>query len=283
MTVWMRIPFAAMLAAGLAAGQLALAELVGITTLDADFAAGNERVQGVQITLLAWYTAVAVAVAVTVAARRQPVATTAARAVTAPVAALGALAAAPVAAAFSGPALAGEVWPAVITGALLGAAATLAVLAVPAVGDGIAIHAGLLWLAAVILTLLLPRTVTYAGVVEPLDLELPSALGSAVRAVPVLERYDYHLPSMLPVGVGVVLLSAVLAVRAVRRTGARAAAVAAGVAGPWLATAGYLVRPDALFLWNEDAFAIVLLIAVCCALAATVAVLVAGRKSPRAA
>jgi hypothetical protein len=112
--------------------------------------------------------------------------------------------------------------------------AALAVLAVPAVGDGIAIHAGLLWLAAVILTLLLPSTVTSAGVVEPLGLELPSALGSVVIAVPVLERYDYHLPSMLPVGIGVVLLSAVVMVRAVHHTGARTAAVTAGVAGPLL-------------------------------------------------
>ena len=72
--------------------------------------------------------------------------------------ALGTLAAAPVAAAFSGPAFSGSVWPAVIAGALLGAAAALAVLALPAAGEGIAIHAGLLWLTAVILTPLLPHT-----------------------------------------------------------------------------------------------------------------------------
>ena len=280
MTAWIRIPFAAVLSGGLAAGQVALAQLVGVTTLDADFAAGNERVQGVQVTLLVWYAAVAVAVAVTVAGRGLPAATTGARAIT--VTALGALAAAPAAAAFSGPAFSGDVWPAVIAGALLGAAAALVILALPAVGEGIAIHAGLLWLTAVILTLLLPHTVTYAGVVEPLDLELPSALGSAIRAVPVLERYDYHLPSMLPVGAGVVLLGVVLAIRAVRRTGARAAAAAAGVAGPLLAAACYPVRPEALSLWNEDAFAIVLLIAVCCALAATVGVLAARWKSPTA-
>lgn len=58
------------------------------------------------------------------------------------------------------------------------------------------------------------------------------------------------------------VLSVVLAVRVGRRTGSRRAA---GAAGLLLAVVSYWVRPDARFVWNEDASFVVLLLATCCA------------------
>jgi hypothetical protein len=264
---------AAVIAAALAAGQVALAELAGITTLDAEFAAGEERTEGVQVTLLVWYAAVSVAIAVTVAARPITHRPTAVHFAALLAAALAALAGAPVAAAFSGRPLADQVWPATIAGVVLGAVMALVVLAIPAAGSGITAHAVLLWVAALGFTLVPSDAwvVTYAGLVEPLGLGLLEPLDSVAFL-------GYHLPWMLPTAVAVVVLSIVVARRAMRQTASRLTAVAAGVAGPLLAALSYWVQPDALSLWNEYAARIALLLAFCCLVASAA---VAALKSRR--
>src|SRR5262245_38236967 len=51
--------------------QVGVAELTDITTLGGDFGGGEDRVQGVQITLIAWYCALAVPLAVWLACLRR--------------------------------------------------------------------------------------------------------------------------------------------------------------------------------------------------------------------
>jgi hypothetical protein len=262
---------AALVGAALAAGQVALAQWVGITTLDADFAAGEERTQGVQVTLLVWFAAVAVVVAVR--ATRAPT-------LAVPAAALAALAAAPVAAAFAGPPLASDVWPATIAGAILGAVVAFAVRPIPLIGDGVAAHAALVWLAALAFVLIPSEAtvVTYAGLVEPLGHQLLEPLDSALAGIGI---YDYHLPWMLPIAAAIVVLTVLLAGRARRRATSRPASVAAAVAGPVLAAATYWIAPNAMFLWNEDAARIALVLAACCAVAAFITAILPTRSRTR--
>jgi hypothetical protein len=220
----------------------------------------------VQVTLVAWYAAVAVTVAVSVAARGVTV--TAVRLATIPSATIGALAAGPVARASSGRVLADEVVPAVVGGAVLGALTALAIVFLTAVGVGITVHAALLWCAALVLNQLVD-TVTYAGIVEP--------FGVAALETSPLRGLGYHPARILPAAVATVLLTAGLAVRARRRGARRGTAITGAAAGPVLAAATYWVTPDARFLWNEDAARFMLWIAVACVLVALPSALVRGR------
>ncbi|MEO3825241.1 hypothetical protein [Actinomadura sp. B10D3] len=241
-------------AAALGLAQVAVAELTGITTLGGDFAAGADRVQGVQVTLIAWYCAVAVPLAVAVAVAR-PGVDARARKVSVLPAAAGTLAVWPLLAASSGDALRDDVTSAMVTGILLGAAGALAVAMIPAVGTGFAAYTALQWVAALACTALVPRTVVYAGMVQPLGLEFLVALRT--------EPYDlgYHLPTMLPVAAAVLVLAGALSGLTARRTREWRTSVAAGMAGPVLTALLYRFMPDQAFLWNETAGSTVIVLA----------------------
>jgi hypothetical protein len=277
------VSVAAAAGAVLGLGQVAAAELLDITTLGADFGAGAERTQGVQVTLIAWYCAMAVPLAVTLAltvavavagARRGFAGTVA----TVLAAAAGTLATWPLVAHLSGAALRDDIGPAVVTGVLVGVVAAAAVAAAPVVGRGLAAYAGLLWVAAVASTAFVSGTTVYAGLVQPLGLDFLDRL-----PVPDLpDELNYHVPAMLPVAVALMLLAGVVGGVAARRTGAWARSVAAGAAGPVLAAALYRLPPKELFLWNESASTIALVVAACCLLvaAATAAVFRTPQRAP---
>ncbi|MEU8797744.1 hypothetical protein [Spirillospora sp. NPDC048819] len=246
MTRWTPYPTAAVVAAALGPAQVTVAELAGITTLGGDFAAGNERVQGVQVTLIAWYCALTVPLAAAVAGAR-PGAGEGARKFAVLPAAIATLAVWPLLAWFSGDAVRDDVTSAMWTGILLGAAGALAVAVVPAIGRGLAAYAALLWVAALVCTALVPRTVVYAGMVQPLGLEFLVALRT--------EPYDlgYHLPSMLPVAAAVLVLAGAVSGATAHRTREWWTSVAAGMAGPVLTALLYRLTPDQAYLWNETA------------------------------
>lgn len=255
--------------------QIGLAELTGITTLDADFTAGDERIQGVQITLVTWYWAVAGPLAVMIAGAGHAVGTRV-RLAGVLAAGLGSAAVIPLVAEQSG-AVRAEVVSGTVAGTLVGVVAGLAVAATPAIGNGLAAYVALLWTAALAFTLSVPRTVVYAGMVEPLGLNGLDALRSPIRALPHLGDLDYHLPFMLPVTIAVLVVSGLLAAGTVRRTGP-VGSVAVATIGPGLAAAVYAVDPGQHYLWNETAASVVLAVALLSLLIAIVTVAVARSR-----
>lgn len=109
---------------------------------------------------------------------------------------------------------------------MLGVVAALFVTVAPSVGAGLTAHAALLWSAALLRTALVSPTVAYAGVVQPKGLAaLDETLRPALRRLPY--ELAYHLPTMLPVAVAVLVLSGVPAGGAALRTGTWGRAVAA--------------------------------------------------------
>ena len=252
-------------AAVFAAGQIAIAELAGITTLGGEFAAGNERVQGVQITLVAWYCMVAVALAVAIAgaALRAGVV---ARIAGAAAGGVGALAALPVVIGASGQYVRHDATWAVLVGALLGVAVGLIVAIVPRLGGGLAVYLALLWAVALGFTLTGVNTVVYAGMVEPLGVEVLTGLRSTLNWVP----YDYHVPYMLPVAIAVPVLSGVLTATAARRGASWGESFWVGALGPVVSAVVYRFQAAQLYLWNEAAADIVLVVALLSLLVAAV-------------
>ncbi|TDB98004.1 hypothetical protein [Actinomadura sp. 7K534] len=252
---------AAAVAALLGLGQVAVAEIAGITTLDGEFVAGNERVAGVQVTLVAWYCAVAVPLAVaSVTGRRDAAQGMPLTAV--PAAAAGTLAALPLLAGLSGDFLRAEVISAAGAGILLGAAGALAVAAVPVIGRGLAAYVVLQWAAGLAFTAAAPRSVVYAGMVELLGVDSLAEMRPGMPDLP--ENLGYHLPGMLPVVVATVVLTGVVAGMAAHRTHAWAPATASALAGPLLAAAVYRLPSEQAQLWNGAASVAVLTVAVCC-------------------
>lgn len=252
-----------------ALAQVALAELLGVSTLGAEFSAGNERVQGVQVTLVAWYCAVAVPLAVTAVAVRWTHGA-ADRLAAAFAAAVGAVAVLPLVMHRSAVAIQRDMGYAVVAGVLLGLASAVVVAMVPVIGRGIAAHTTLWWLMVVLATILMPRTAAYPGIVELLEVD-------SIRAwlLPVLPSgriLSYHLPYMLPSALATVALSGVLAAVVVRRIGSWSRAIATGTAGPVLAVAAYLPDTDQLYLWNGEAVVIAAVIAAVALLAAILTV-----------
>jgi hypothetical protein len=260
--------------------QLTVAELADITTLGADFGGGNDRIQGAQITLVAWYCAMAVPLAVAIAGARRDLGLTT-RAVAVLAAAAGALAAYPLAAEFSGDGLRHDVVSAVLIGILLGIVGASAVAVVPPVGKGLAAYVTLLWVAALVFTALVSNTIVYACLVQPLGLDLLDSLGSSLPDLPY--NLGYHLPTMLPAAIAILVLAGVLSDITARRTGAWAASIATGSAGPVLAAVLYRLTPGQVYLWNESASALVFALAVCCLLVATAATAVFRRRAPHTA
>jgi hypothetical protein len=263
----------AVTSAALALAQVAVADLVGITTLDADFAAGAERTAGVQVTLVVWYCAVAAVVAVTVtagvASARSDVPRGLRLALVVPAMA-GAPAALPLLMQQSGAALADDIRWAVVAGTALGALGSLAAAVMPGIGRGVAAHAALLWVAALVFTGLVSTTIVYAGMVEPLGWDALQRLRDPIRVIVPSYAVTYHLPSMLPVGLAVVALSSFVAVRTRRAGGSVGVAVSVAAAGPLLAVSAYWLTPDQRYLWNEAAATIVLGVALCSVAVATV-------------
>ncbi|MFC6017918.1 hypothetical protein ACFP2T_17085 [Plantactinospora solaniradicis] len=268
--------------AALASGQVVVADSVGVLELDGVFVAGNERVAGVPVTLVGWFLAMAVPLAVVAALAAVPGGyglTRGARMSPVPAAAVGALAGLPLVSSSGGGEVREAALSAGISGIALGIAVGCGVALLPAVGRGLVGYAALLWTAIVGFGLFVPRTVVYAGIVEPLGLEpLRELRGTLGRlGMPDLGPLDYHFVSVLPVALAVVVLSGVLGVRVVRRTGSVWVAVAAAVVGPVLAAASYHLDRDQLILWNEDAAMMAHLLAVFAGLSALLAAAVAGR------
>lgn len=267
---------AALAAAVLACAQVLLSEATGLTTLGVPLEAGAERVQGVQITLIIWYCAASAPIAAWIAHRDWPT-NLPGRIATAVAASSATLLTLPIVRWRAVEQLRDEVTAAVVVGALLG----LAVAWWPRAGAGVAPHLTLLWVLALCLSPL-PDTVFYAGLVEPLGVEPLRGLRGPIGRIPLLGEYDYHLPSMLPGIVLVLVLCGLLARRAYRRTGSRLAAITTAAAGPIVAAAAYRVAPGQLYLWNLSAAVIALGTAVLGLLVATsVAAIVARRRVAR--
>jgi hypothetical protein len=258
--------------------QVTAAELTDITTLGADFGGGDDRVQGVQVTLVAWYCAMAVPLAVVIAGARRDLGLKT-RAVAVLAAAAGTLAAYPLVADFSSDGMRHNVVSAVLTGILLGIVGASAVAVAPVVGKGLAAYVTLLWAAALVSTSLVSNTVVYAGMVQPLGLDFLDSWGSSLPDLPY--NLGYHLPTMLPAAVVILILAGVSSGITARRTGAWAASIATGAAGPVLAAVTYRLTPGELALWNESASALVLALAGCCLLVAVAATAVFRRRAPR--
>jgi hypothetical protein len=269
---------AAAAGAVLGLAQVTVAELADITTLGADFGGGDDRIQGVQITLVAWFCAMAVPLAVAIAGARRDIGLKT-RAVAVLAAAAGTLAAYPLVAEFSGDGMRHNAVSAVLVGVLLGIVGASAVAVTPAIGAGLAAYVSLLWVAALVFTSLVSNTVVYAGLVQPLGLDFLDSLGSSLPDLPY--NLGYHLPTMLPVAVVILILAGVLSGVTARRTGTWTASIATGAAGPVLAAVLYRLTPDELSLWNESASALVFALAVCCLLVATAATAVFRRRAPR--
>jgi hypothetical protein len=134
----------------------------------------------------------------------------------------------------------------------------------------------LLWIAAVAFTAFVSNTTVYAGLVQPLGLDFLDRL-----PVPDLpDELNYHVPAMLPVAVALVLLAGVVGGVAARRTGAWTVSVAAGAIGPVLAAIVYRLPPKELFLWNESASTVALVLAGCCLLIAAASAALFRRRRP---
>ncbi|TDC44495.1 hypothetical protein E1281_33770 [Actinomadura sp. KC345] len=272
---------AAVMAAVLGLAQVAVAEAAGITTLGGEFAAGNERVRGVQVTLVAWYCATAVSLAVAGVSARRGV-DAGMRFAAVPGAAAGTLATWPLLdMAAGGERLRDDVVSAAPAGALLGVAGALAVAAVPVVGRGLGAYAVLQWAAAAAFTALESRTVVFAGMVELLGVDFLARMRPGMPDLP--ENLGYHLPGMLPVADAVLVLTGVVAGIAARRTRAWAPSMASAVSGPVLAAAAYRLPSGDTDLWNGAASAAVLALAACSLVVAavTVAALRLGRSRAR--
>ncbi|GAB2826255.1 hypothetical protein GCM10027176_33330 [Actinoallomurus bryophytorum] len=259
--------------------QVTVAELTDITTLGADFGGGDDRVQGAQVTLVAWYCAMAVPLAVAIAGARRDLGLKT-RGVAVLAAAAGTLAVYPLAAHFSSDGMRHNVVSALLAGILLGIVGASAVAVAPAIGRGLAAYVALLWAAALVFTSLVSNTVVYAGLVQPLGLDFLDSLGSSLPA-DLPHNLGYHLPTMLPVAVVVLVLAGILSGVTARRTGAWAVSIATGAAGPVLAAVLYRLTPDELSLWNESASALVFALAVCCLVLAVAVTAVFRRRAPR--
>jgi hypothetical protein len=260
-------------------GQVKVAELANITTLGADFGAGDDRVQGVQVTLVAWYCAMAVPLAVTIAGLRRDLGVKV-RGAAVLAAAVGTLAAYPFVTGLSGAPLRDDTGPAVLLGVLLGIVGASAVALVPAIGKGLAAYVTLLWVAALVFAPLFFNTVVYAGMVQPLSLDSLGPLGDSLPDLPY--NLAYHLPTMLPVAVAILVLAGVVSGVAARRNGRWVRSAAVGAIGPVLAAIVYRLTPGQLYLWNESAGVLVLVVAVCSLLiAATAAALCRKLKRGR--
>jgi len=270
---------AAVVAAALGLGQVAIAELTGITTLGGEFVAGNERVAGVQVTLVAWYCTVAVPLAVVSVSGRRDTGERM-RLASVPAAAAGALASLPFLVGVSGDLLRDEVTTAAVTGVLLGAVSALAVAVAPVIGKGLAAYVVLQWVAGLAFTAAAPRSVVYAGMVELLGVNFLAEMRPGMPDLP--ENLGYHLPGMIPVAVSVVILTGVIAGIAVRRTHTWAPATASALAGPVVATAVHRLPSGQAQLWNGAASVAVLTVALCClpVAAVTAAVFLHGRSRP---
>jgi hypothetical protein len=271
----MRLAYTAVLApaavaAALATGQIALAEATGVTTLDQQFIAGEDRILDVQMTVVAYFCATAVMLAATALpsgrrlGRLRPVA-----------AAGGALVALPLVTARANEYIGGLATDAVLAGAIVGAIAAFLFARTANVAIGVAAHLALLWVASLVLMLFIDPTIVYAGLVQPLGSStLDDLLGAAL---------GYHLPTMLPYAVVAVLFTGLLgawfarrATRAPAGGPVRGQAVRAAVAGPVLAAVLYPVV--GMDQWNGAAAPVVAGIALLGALAAVVGVSL-GRRT----
>jgi hypothetical protein len=253
----------AALAAALATGQVALAEVTGVTTLTDDFAAGGERVIDVQMALIAYFCATAVVIAVTALpvgrrlVRLRPVA-----------AAVGALAPLPLVAGRADEYIGGLGTDAVLAGAIVGAIVAFVLTGVnTAVGVGA--HLALLWVATFVFLPWVDPTVVYAGLVQPLG---TSALDDLLGGV-----LGYHLPTMLPYAIVAVLVTGLLGAWFTRRGAARGPAIRAAAAAPVLAAVLYPVV--GMDLWNGQAAPVAAGVALLGALAAAVGASW-GRRTP---
>lgn len=259
--------------------QVAVAELTDITTLDADFGGGNDRIQGAQVTLVAWYCAMAVPLAVAIAGARRGLSMKI-RAAAVLAAAVGTLATYPLVGRFSSDLMRDHFVSAVVTGIVLGIVGASAVAVAPAIGKGLAAHVTLLWVAALVFTWLVPNTAVYAGMVQPLGLDFLDSLQSSMPDLP--DNLGYHLPTMLPVAIAILILAGVVSGVTARRTGAWVKPMAAGTVGPVLAAVLYRLTPEQVYLWNESAGMVVLASAGCSLLIAAAATAVCRRRRPDA-
>jgi hypothetical protein len=233
--------------------MVGLAEATGVTTLDGSFEAGGERVIDVQMTLLAYLCATAVAIATTVIATKRRL-----RRIAPVAAALGSLATIPLVNIRANEYIGGLATDAVLAGAIVGgiAAFILAPLGFRA-ALGIAVHLAVLWLAALI-SAAVTETVVYAGLVQPIGTTtLDDLLGDAL---------GYHLPTLLPYALLSVVLTAALGLWFARRGASRGTAVLAAAAAPLLAAALYPVV--GMDLWNADAAPVAAVVALAGAVAA---------------
>jgi hypothetical protein len=256
-------------AAAIAVGQVALAELSGVTTLGESFEAGGERLIDVQMTLVAYCCATAVAIAVTaVPATRRPL-----RHLTPVAAAAGSLAPIPLISARADEYIGGLGTDAVLAGALVGAAAAFVLLATSnthaRAAVGVAAHLALLWLVTLALVPWVDPTIVYAGLVQPLGATtLDDWLGGTL---------GYHLPTLLPYALAVVVLSGLLGAWFARRGATRAAAIIAAAAAPVLAAVLYpLVGTD---LWSGEAAPVAAVAALLGAVAAAIGATVTRRRT----
>lgn len=239
---------AAVVAAALAAGQVALAELCRLLDLGGEFIAGGERTEDVGITLLIWFCALSAPVA-TLMARSAP---TRIRLLSAILAAVGTVAALPVASAFAGSVLADDVSGAVVRGAALGMLAALLTVAVPSAGLGVALHAGVVWAVGLVASVEAAMTAGslgrtfFAGYV--LD-----GLVNGWSLVDVSGRSFGYFPRNSTVMIVVLLMFAIVAPAiAVARTRRWWKGLAIGFTGPPLAIAAYAADVTRLTMWNQD-------------------------------
>jgi hypothetical protein len=265
--------------AALAAGQIWIADRIGIADLGADFTAGNERSEGAAVTLVGWFCAVAVILAsrpghrsAVAAANSRAGATASSKAGAAASSKAGATASSEAVAAAIGTAVAAAIgaataalpvvatlgndtlWTAAL-GTLLGLAAALLAVPAPALRIGVAVHAGVWWAFALIAA---PagRSAAYSGLVELLDVH--SLRQWLFPILPSGRILSYHLPYLLP-SILTMIVAGAVAVRIVRRRGGgRVAATLAGSAGMLLATGAYLINVRHLTMWNGEVFVLVL-------------------------
>jgi hypothetical protein len=257
----------AAIAAAVAAGQVALAEATGVTTLTDTFWAGGERVVDVQMTLVAYFCATAVVIADTAVPsgqrlrRLRPVA-----------AAVGALAALPLVAARANEYVGGLGTDAVIAGAVVGAIAAFALTRLRIAAMGVTAHLALLWLATLAFHPFVDPTVVYAGLVQP--------LGTSVLDDLLGDLLGDHLPTLLPYALASIVLTGALAAWFARKgTASRGPAIRAAAAAPVLAAVLYpIVGVD---LWNGEAAPVAAVVAVLGVLAAVVGASWGRRTAPQ--
>ena len=242
-----------------AVAQVTTAELTGITTVGGSFVAGNERIAGVQGTLVAWFCAGSVPLVLTVLTRLRPDLELSDRVAAVPPAGLGTLAASVVVVWRGGD---GAAVSGVVTGALLGMAVGFALARRPVIGWGLAAYATLFWVAA-LASLPFPRDpLVFAGLVSLRSDRLERELAGAIELVPL--QGSVPLQTMVPFAVAVLLLVGVLAAVAVRRGVSWPGAVATAAIGPVLAAATYWLALDLVYLYNREAFQVVHWLALAC-------------------